>query len=279
MGKNKNTKQISPHARENNNNKETSKMFTCTHPSLSTFRAPRLLPRSSLHRNKGKRTSTITAKFGEPRNFDDDGDGDNDGDFYNNNRRRHGKRRSAGFGEGGRGRGRGRGGGRIGGGGRQREGIRERNGNFNSNRNYNSREGNINPFKVMVGNLSYSTTDETLGRAMERFGYVANARVVLDRETGQSRGFGFVTFEDEASCAECVEIGPGMRIDDREVKVEASIDKNYVPTPSFSSSIKSQRRYNNFEDDINDDDDDAYDKKLIITHDDARARSTFTFVP
>ena len=257
-GKTKNTKETnSPHARENNN-KETSKMFTCTHPSLSTFRAPRLLPRSSLHRNKGKRTSTITAKFGEPRNFDDDGDGDNDGDFYNNNRRRHGKRRSAGFGEGGRGRG--RGGGRIGGGGRQREGIRERNGNFNSNSNYNSREGNINPFKVMVGNLSYSTTDESLGRAMERFGYVANARVVLDRETGQSRGFGFVTFEDEASCAECVEIGPGMRIDDREVKVEASIDKNYVPTPSFSSAIKSQRRYNNFEDDINDDDDDTYDE-------------------
>ena len=108
----------------------------------------------------------------------------------------------------------------------------------------------------MVGNLSYSTTDESLGRAMERFGYVANARVVLDRETGQSRGFGFVTFEDETSCAECVEIGPGMRIDDREVKVEASIDKNYVPTPSFSSATNSQRRYNNFDGDDDDDDDD-----------------------
>tara|TARA_B100000482_G_scaffold92696_1_gene66751 strand:- start:2217 stop:4361 length:2145 start_codon:yes stop_codon:yes gene_type:complete len=107
----------------------------------------------------------------------------------------------------------------------------------------------------MVGNLSYSTTDESLGRAMERFGYVANARVVLDRETGQSRGFGFVTFEDETSCAECVEIGPGMRIDDREVKVEASIDKNYVPTPSFSSATNSQRRYNNFDGDDDDDDD------------------------
>jgi RNA recognition motif-containing protein len=113
----------------------------------------------------------------------------------------------------------------------------------------------------MVGNLSYSTTDESLGRAMERFGYVANARVVLDRETGQSRGFGFVTFEDEASCAECVEIGPGMRIDDRQVKVEASIDKTYVPAPSFSSAIKSQRRYKDFNDDFDgDDDDDDFDE-------------------
>ena len=163
-------------------------------------------------------------------------------------------RGSARFGGGGRGGG--RRGGRIGGRGRGRYGEgqrRDRNENFSSNNRSNSREGNINPFKVMVGNLSYSTTDESLGRAMERFGYVANARVVLDRETGQSRGFGFVTFEDETSCAECVEIGPGMRIDDREVKVEASIDKNYVPTPSFSSATNSQRRYNNFDGDDDDD--------------------------
>ena len=166
-------------------------------------------------------------------------------------------RGSARFGGGGRGGG--RRGGRIGGRGRGRYGEgqrRDRNANFSSNNRSNSREGNINPFKVMVGNLSYSTTDESLGRAMERFGYVANARVVLDRETGQSRGFGFVTFEDETSCAECVEIGPGMRIDDREVKVEASIDKNYVPTPSFSSATNSQSRYNNFDDDDDNDDDD-----------------------
>ena len=45
-----------------------------------------------------------------------------------------------------------------------------------------------------------------------------------------------------------------MRIDDREVKVEASIDKNYVPTPSFSSATNSQRRYNNFDGDDDDDD-------------------------
>ena len=278
-------------------------MYTCC--AHHSFRAaPRFLPprvnkSNAKRRNKGRRIST-TAKFGEPRNFDEDGvgGGDGDRDFYNNNNRRQqhqnnsswredgrrtmrggdrgarefdGRRNgdrnfrrddfdrgrgSARFGGGGRGGG--RRGGRIGGRGRGRYGEgqrRDRNENFSSNNRSNSREGNINPFKVMVGNLSYSTTDESLGRAMERFGYVANARVVLDRETGQSRGFGFVTFEDETSCAECVEIGPGMRIDDREVKVEASIDKNYVPTPSFSSATNSQRRYNNFDGDDDDDDD------------------------
>jgi len=93
----------------------------------------------------------------------------------------------------------------------------------------------------MVGNLSYSTTDESLGRAMERFGFVQNARVVLDRETGQSRGFGFVTFEDEKASADCVEMGPGMRIDDREVKVEASIDKNYVPSDAARTTSSSSK--------------------------------------
>ena len=178
-------------------------------------------------------------------------------------------RGSARFGGGGRGGG--RRGGRIGGRGRGRYGEgqrRDRNENFSSNNRSNSREGNINPFKVMVGNLSYSTTDESLGRAMERFGYVANARVVLDRETGQSRGFGFVTFEDETSCAECVEIGPGMRIDDREVKVEASIDKNYVPTPSFSSATNSQRRYNNFDGDDDDDEEEEEEDDKNHAHND-----------
>ena len=178
-------------------------------------------------------------------------------------------RGSARFGGGGRGGG--RRGGRIGGRGRGRYGEgqrRDRNENFSSNNRSNSREGNINPFKVMVGNLSYSTTDESLGRAMERFGYVANARVVLDRETGQSRGFGFVTFEDETSCAECVEFGPGMRIDDREVKVEASIDKNYVPTPSFSSATNSQRRYNNFDGDDDDEEEEEEEDDKNHAHND-----------
>lgn len=45
---------------------------------------------------------------------------------------------------------------------------------------------------IYVGNLSYQATDEDLRAAFEPFGQVTTARVIKDRETGRSRGFGFV---------------------------------------------------------------------------------------
>ncbi len=45
---------------------------------------------------------------------------------------------------------------------------------------------------IYVGNMSYETTDETIRQAFESFGQVTSARVIKDKYTGQSRGFGFV---------------------------------------------------------------------------------------
>ena len=56
--------------------------------------------------------------------------------------------------------------------------------------------------KIFVGGLSWGTTDESLRAAFEPFGEVVDARVIKDRDTGRSRGFGFVTFEDASSVAE-----------------------------------------------------------------------------
>ncbi|KAL0357357.1 UNVERIFIED_CONTAM: Glycine-rich RNA-binding protein 3, mitochondrial [Sesamum calycinum] len=57
--------------------------------------------------------------------------------------------------------------------------------------------------KVFVGGLSYSTDDTSLREAFDKYGEVAEARVIVDRETGRSRGFGFVTYSsaEEASAA------------------------------------------------------------------------------
>lgn len=49
--------------------------------------------------------------------------------------------------------------------------------------------------KLFVGGLSWGTNDEALRAAFEQFGAVTEATVIADRETGRSRGFGFVTFE------------------------------------------------------------------------------------
>ncbi|OAY70251.1 Glycine-rich RNA-binding protein 3, mitochondrial [Ananas comosus] len=57
--------------------------------------------------------------------------------------------------------------------------------------------------KIFVGGLSYGTDDQGLREAFTSFGEVIEARVIMDRETGRSRGFGFVTFtsSEEASTA------------------------------------------------------------------------------
>ncbi|KAJ4713199.1 putative Glycine-rich RNA-binding protein [Melia azedarach] len=57
--------------------------------------------------------------------------------------------------------------------------------------------------KVFVGGLAYATDDQSLREAFSKYGYVAEARVIMDRDTGRSRGFGFVTYSsaEEASSA------------------------------------------------------------------------------
>ena len=59
-------------------------------------------------------------------------------------------------------------------------------------------------YKLFVGGLPFSTTDEELKAAFAEYGTVASAKVITDRETGRSRGFGFVEFEndDEGKAAE-----------------------------------------------------------------------------
>ena len=51
--------------------------------------------------------------------------------------------------------------------------------------------------KIYVGNLSYSTTEETLRNQFSQFGKVVSVQIILDRETNRSKGFGFVEMEDE----------------------------------------------------------------------------------
>lgn len=51
--------------------------------------------------------------------------------------------------------------------------------------------------RIYVGNLPFSVDDNSLREAFEPFGSVIDAKVISDRETGRSRGFGFVTMSDE----------------------------------------------------------------------------------
>jgi hypothetical protein len=79
--------------------------------------------------------------------------------------------------------------------------------------------------KLFVGGLSWGTTDQTLRQAFEAFGEVTEARVITDRETGRSRGFGFVSFSDDASADEAVAGMDGQELDGRTIRVNEAQDK------------------------------------------------------
>uniref|UniRef100_A0ACD5WLL0 Uncharacterized protein n=1 Tax=Avena sativa TaxID=4498 RepID=A0ACD5WLL0_AVESA len=73
--------------------------------------------------------------------------------------------------------------------------------------------------KLFVGGLSWNTDDGLLRDAFSNFGEVTEARVITDRETGKSRGFGFVNFQDEESAKAAAEQMDGKELDGRSVRV------------------------------------------------------------
>jgi hypothetical protein len=79
--------------------------------------------------------------------------------------------------------------------------------------------------KLFVGGLSWGTTDQSLRQAFEAFGEVTEARVITDRETGRSRGFGFVSFSDDTSADEAVAGMDGQELDGRTIRVNEAQDK------------------------------------------------------
>lgn len=79
--------------------------------------------------------------------------------------------------------------------------------------------------KLFVGSLSWNTTSEQLEQAFAACGDVVEAKVVTDRETGRSRGFGFVTFQDDAGATKAIQELDGTTLDGRTIKVDKANDK------------------------------------------------------
>ena len=78
---------------------------------------------------------------------------------------------------------------------------------------------------IYVGNLSYSTTDADLEAAFAAYGTVDKAKVVTDRETGRSRGFGFVEMANDDEAKEALEALNGHDVDGRKLVVNEARPK------------------------------------------------------
>lgn len=94
---------------------------------------------------------------------------------------------------------------------------------------------------LFVGSLAYATADDDLKAFFEQIGEVERATVAKDRDTNRSRGFGFVTFVDEANNQKAVDMLNGKELDGRTITVSIARPREDKPRRDFSGSSFRQR--------------------------------------
>lgn len=79
--------------------------------------------------------------------------------------------------------------------------------------------------RLFVGGLSWDTGDEGLRKAFEAYGEVSDARVITERDTGRSRGFGFVTMVEDTAAEEAKAEMNGASLDGRRIRVDDAVER------------------------------------------------------
>ena len=79
--------------------------------------------------------------------------------------------------------------------------------------------------KLFVGGLSWGTDDAALQSAFSQFGEITDAKVITDRDTGRSRGFGFVTFADPSAADKAINEMDGTELDGRSIRVNEAQER------------------------------------------------------
>ncbi|KAK8556255.1 hypothetical protein V6N13_064310 [Hibiscus sabdariffa] len=83
--------------------------------------------------------------------------------------------------------------------------------------------------KLFIGGLSYGTDDQTLKEAFSGFGDVTEAKIITDRDTGRSRGFGFVNFADDESASNALSTMDGQELNGRNIRVSYANERPAGP--------------------------------------------------
>ncbi|HPJ12839.1 MAG TPA: RNA-binding protein [Caldisericia bacterium] len=78
---------------------------------------------------------------------------------------------------------------------------------------------------IYVGNLPYQTTEDDLRASFENFGEVTSVRIIQDRATGRSKGFGFVEMPDEESAETAIAALNGKDFSGRNIRVNQARPK------------------------------------------------------
>lgn len=81
--------------------------------------------------------------------------------------------------------------------------------------------------QLYVGNVNYRMTEDGLKQMFSEFGVVTSAKIVTDRETGRSKGFGFVEMADEDSAERAIRSLNDQELDGRRIKVNVARPKKF----------------------------------------------------
>ena len=98
---------------------------------------------------------------------------------------------------------------------------------------------------IYVSNLSFDVQDEDLKDFFAPYGEVTSAKVITDRETGRSRGFGFVEMTDEAASKKAIAELDGATVENRTISVSVAKPKEDRPSRgNGGSSFNNSKSYN-----------------------------------
>jgi len=91
---------------------------------------------------------------------------------------------------------------------------------------------------IYVSNLSFAVTDEDLRSYFAEYGEVTSAKVIMDKYTNRSKGFGFVEMSDDAAAQKAIAELNSATVDGRTIKVNVARPKEERPErrPSFANS-------------------------------------------
>jgi RNA recognition motif-containing protein len=100
--------------------------------------------------------------------------------------------------------------------------------------------------KIYAGNLPYTISEDELQKIFEEYGQVTSVKIITDKYSGRSKGFGFVEMPDDAQAQQAIEHLNGLEIKDRAMTVNQSIERKEGEERRNSRRDNNYRGNNNY---------------------------------